>query len=205
MALNSFQLFLGQIQTAPEVLKIRVLQIVFDILMVHENDFMSKERGAVGNNYLNCRSVLIFYRVTALSNFYYMFWTPMNRTKCKLYCASALQSLSLLESSPMTRWVLMNSRRISKCHAVQVLSSLVVAYLSPGTVNNQEIRQCLSYFFPVFCYSSAINQRRTQRQFIPLFERLAQATRDVEEDQEMVSPAQMAAIFVDWTDPQKAM
>lgn len=44
-----------------------------------------------------------------------------------------------------------------------------------------------------------------QHQFIPLFERLAQATREVDEDQEMVSPAQIAAMFVDWTDPQKAM
>jgi condensin complex subunit 3 len=42
MALNSFQLFLGQIQSAPEVLKIRVLQIVFDILMVHEGEFLGK-------------------------------------------------------------------------------------------------------------------------------------------------------------------
>ena len=59
MALNSFQLFLGQIQTAPEVLKIRVLQIVFDILMVHENDFMAKENGAVGNSDLNENPMLI--------------------------------------------------------------------------------------------------------------------------------------------------
>jgi condensin complex subunit 3 len=44
-----------------------------------------------------------------------------------------------------------------------------------------------------------------QRLFIPLFEKLAQATRDVDEDQEMVSPAQIAGMFVDWTDPQKAM
>lgn len=46
MALNSFQLFLGQIQTAPEILKIRVLQIVFDILIVHEGEFLGK--GGVG-------------------------------------------------------------------------------------------------------------------------------------------------------------
>jgi condensin complex subunit 3 len=59
MALNSFQLFLGQIQTAPEVLKLRVLQIVFDILMVHENDFMNKESGAVGINSLSYQSMLI--------------------------------------------------------------------------------------------------------------------------------------------------
>lgn len=40
MALNSFQLFLGQIQTAPEILKMRVLQVVFDVLMVHDRDFL---------------------------------------------------------------------------------------------------------------------------------------------------------------------
>lgn len=47
MALNSFQLFLGQIQSAPEVLKIRVLQIVFDILMVHEGEFLGKDNAGV--------------------------------------------------------------------------------------------------------------------------------------------------------------
>ncbi len=41
MALNSFQLFLSQVQAAPEVLKLRVLQVVFDVLMVHEGDFLA--------------------------------------------------------------------------------------------------------------------------------------------------------------------
>jgi condensin complex subunit 3 len=41
MALNSFQLFLSQVQTASEVLKLRVLQVVFDVLMVHEGDFLA--------------------------------------------------------------------------------------------------------------------------------------------------------------------
>lgn len=40
MALSSFQLFLSQVQSAPEVLKVRVLQIIFDILMVHEGAFL---------------------------------------------------------------------------------------------------------------------------------------------------------------------
>ena len=38
-----------------------------------------------------------------------------------------------------------------------------------------------------------------------MFEQLAVATRDVDDDQEMVSPAQIIGMFVDWTDPQKAM
>ncbi|KAF8547379.1 hypothetical protein OG21DRAFT_925017 [Imleria badia] len=47
MALNSFQLFLSQVQSSPEVLKTRVLHIVFDMLMVHDGDFLS--RGGVGS------------------------------------------------------------------------------------------------------------------------------------------------------------
>lgn len=49
MALNSFQLFLGQIQAAPEVLKIQVLHIVFDILMVHDRDFLGRDDSGVRN------------------------------------------------------------------------------------------------------------------------------------------------------------
>ena len=40
MASSSFQLFLQQVKTAPEVLKLRVLEIIFDILMVHEGVFL---------------------------------------------------------------------------------------------------------------------------------------------------------------------
>ncbi|KAF8548053.1 hypothetical protein OG21DRAFT_814500 [Imleria badia] len=47
MALNSFQLFLSQVQSSPEILKIRVLHIVFDMLMVHEGDFLGK--GGIGS------------------------------------------------------------------------------------------------------------------------------------------------------------
>ena len=44
MALNSFQLFVSQVQSgAPEVLKLRVLQVIFDILMVHDKDFLSPQ------------------------------------------------------------------------------------------------------------------------------------------------------------------
>jgi hypothetical protein len=45
---------------------------------------------------------------------------------------------------------------------LQVLKSLVLLYLSPATAENQELRQCLSYFLPVYCYSSPANQRKMQ-------------------------------------------
>jgi condensin complex subunit 3 len=41
--------------------------------------------------------------------------------------------------------------------------------------------------------------------FMPMFEQLSAAFKELEDDQDMVTPAQVGAIFVDWTDPQKAM
>ena len=36
MAVGSFQLFLGQIQSAPESLRLKALQVVFDILLTYD-------------------------------------------------------------------------------------------------------------------------------------------------------------------------
>lgn len=172
MALNSFQLFLSQIQAAPEVLKIRVLQIVFDILMVHDGDFLG--RGNAGGE----RIVEFLLHILSVED------------------ADKVQALMCVGLAKLVLSGIVSDDR--------VLKSLVVAYLSPDTVDNQELRQCLSYFFPVFCCSSSVNQRQMMQITMPLFEQLAGATRELEDDQEMVSPAQIIGMFVDWTDPQKA-
>lgn len=44
--------------------------------------------------------------------------------------------------------------------SVQILSRLVLLYFASETADNPELRQCLSYFFPVYCYSNPENQRR---------------------------------------------
>ncbi|KAF8437916.1 hypothetical protein L210DRAFT_3761543 [Boletus edulis BED1] len=117
MALNSFsfQLFLPQVQSA--LLKTRVLQIVFDMLMVHEAVFLGK--GGIGSE-----RIIEFFAARA------------QRRK---------------RSGP------------SVCRTVQ-------AYIS-----------------------------------VPIFEQLVEATRDLGDDQEMVSPAHIIGMFADGTDPQKAV
>jgi condensin complex subunit 3 len=45
MARQSFGLFMSQVQPGkktPESLKLRVLQAIFDIIMIHEQDFLDK-------------------------------------------------------------------------------------------------------------------------------------------------------------------
>ncbi|KZO96900.1 putative mitotic chromosome condensation-related protein [Calocera viscosa TUFC12733] len=86
-----------------------------------------------------------------------------------------------------------------------ILQSLVLMYLSPETADNQALRQCLSYFFPVYCYSSSHNQRKMQHIFLPVMEVLTQVHQDLEEDQEMITPSQIGMQLVDWTDPEKVV
>lgn len=47
MAMNSFQLFLNQVQNAPEDLKVKVLRVVFDILMVYDDELLLRSEDIV--------------------------------------------------------------------------------------------------------------------------------------------------------------
>jgi condensin complex subunit 3 len=47
MALSSFQLFLSQVQSAPEDLKVRVLQVIFDLLFVYNQEFFGRSEDIV--------------------------------------------------------------------------------------------------------------------------------------------------------------
>ena len=49
MAVNSFQLFLSQVQAAPEELKLKVLQIVLDILIMYDQEFFGKPNDIVSS------------------------------------------------------------------------------------------------------------------------------------------------------------
>ncbi|KAH9991933.1 nuclear condensing complex subunit [Russula vinacea] len=173
MALNSFQLFLSQVQTAPEVLKLRVLQVVFDVLMVHEGDFLANASVGGGR--------VIEFLLQVLGN------EESDKVQALICTGFAKLMLSGMISDE------------------RVLVSLALIYLSPDTAENQELRQSLSYFFPAYSYSSPGHQRLMQKVFLAVFDQLSKGYRELDEDQEMVSPPQVCSMFVDWTDPQKAI
>ena len=45
--MNSFQLFLNQVQTAPDDLKVKVLKVIFDILMVYDDELLLRSEDIV--------------------------------------------------------------------------------------------------------------------------------------------------------------
>ncbi|TRM63723.1 nuclear condensing complex subunit [Schizophyllum amplum] len=173
MAVNSFQLFLSQVQAAPEDLKLKVLQIVLDILVTYEQEYFGRPND-------------ITPQVIT-----YLLHTLQNEDSHQIQATLCIGLSKLLLSGLVTD--------------EKVLTSLLMAYVSPATAGNYEVRQCLSYFFPVYCYSSAENQLRMQKVFGMAFNLMARAYEQFDGEQEMVTPQQFGMLFVDWTDPEQLM
>ena len=131
MALGSFQLFLGQVASAPEVIKLRGMQIIFDILMVHEAAFLGPE-SANGDKIVDFLLQLLESEEQ-----------------------DAVQALLCVGLSKLMLAGMVADQR--------VLQTLILIFISPETAENQELRQCLSYFLPVYSYSSQANQNRMRK------------------------------------------
>ncbi|PQE28512.1 condensin subunit Cnd3 protein [Rutstroemia sp. NJR-2017a WRK4] len=85
-----------------------------------------------------------------------------------------------------------------------LLKTLVVLYFDPSTAHNQGVRQTLSYFLPVYCYSRAENQDRMRAVALDAMHRLFETQDDdAEAEAEMVGLGTIGAHLVDWTDPRK--
>ncbi|KAJ2934154.1 hypothetical protein H1R20_g2926, partial [Candolleomyces eurysporus] len=173
MALRSFQLFIGQVESSPPELKVQVLKVLLDLLIVYDQEFFQN-------------SEAIAQQITG-------------------FLIQALQS----EEDPGSQAVVCTG--ICKLVLAGIISepnvliTLALLYISPSTVENQELRQCLSYFFPVYSYASASNQSRIQSIFLTAYDQAKKMHDDLDEDQEMISPYDFGLMIVDWSDPTKAI
>jgi condensin complex subunit 3 len=86
-----------------------------------------------------------------------------------------------------------------------VLQTLVMLYFSPDTADNQPLRQCLTYFLPVYCYSSGANQARMLSIFTDTLTHVSAFAEDFEGSPDLLPLAQMGLMMVDWLDPEKAV
>ncbi|EGG11613.1 uncharacterized protein MELLADRAFT_115273 [Melampsora larici-populina 98AG31] len=172
IALDSFGVFIHQVQAAEVELRTKVLKIVFDLLLQHGIGFLA-EKGHGPDRVVE----FLLYSLDQES---------------KEVQATAVVGISKL----MLSGIITNS---------EVLQMLVLVYFSPETCDNQKLRQCLSYFLPVYCYCSSANQRRMQSMMLPALDVLGGVYDDQEDKSEMLSPAQISVQLVDWTDPSKVV
>ncbi|KAF8163123.1 nuclear condensing complex subunit [Crassisporium funariophilum] len=172
LALQSINLFMNQIPSSPTSIKMILLQILFDIFMKHETEMFKNQ----GNN------------LEALTDFLMHHIKEEQDPKAKAILCEGTAKLVL--SGMITD--------------VNVIKNLIKTYLSPLTADNQELRQCLAFFLQMYSYSSPSNQRRMREIFIHVFLDVSEDRKEAgksDEEPDMVSSAQVAAMFLDWTDP----
>lgn len=127
MATNSFGLFIQQLNAADDELKVKVVQVIFDLLMVHD----------IGT--LVARTVPADRVLELVRHMLAQDAPEVQAVACE--GVAKLMLAGMIEDET-------------------TLQSLVLLYFSPETADNQPLRQCLTYFLPVYCYSSVANQRR---------------------------------------------
>ncbi|GAA5979389.1 hypothetical protein JCM10908_002905 [Rhodotorula pacifica] len=172
MALDSFQLLARQSESTEGELQVKVLQTLFDLIVLHGVNF-GEERG-FGSN------LIIGFLGSALDQ------------EDPTAAATVVVGIAKLLLSGMVT-------------DEEILGRLVLLYFASETADNPELRQCLSYFFPVYCYSNPQNQRRIASVMVKTLDVLRTVYDDLKDKSTMVTPLQIGSQLVDWTDPQKVI
>lgn len=86
-----------------------------------------------------------------------------------------------------------------------LIKQLVLCYFEPATKENAGVRQALSYFLPVYCYSRRENMERVARVVVPVMHSLVALGDEMEEEDEMVGLGVVGGMLVDWTDARKVV
>lgn len=135
LALDTFPLFFDQVQNGVEGIKLCSVKAIFDLLVVHTVSYLCSR-------------------------------TPGEEETAQKQVITYLLSLLEDEDAAVQSAACEGMAKLMMAGMVdddEALKSLVLVYMSPETIDNQQLRQCLSYFLPVYCLSSPSNQRRLQR------------------------------------------
>nr|CAG8583277.1 9746_t:CDS:10 [Entrophospora candida] len=84
-----------------------------------------------------------------------------------------------------------------------ILQKLVYLYFGNKTIENIRLRQCLSYFFPVFCHSAYENLQLMQQIFIPTILNLLKEHKNSKGY--LTPPLQISQQMIDWIDPYQVV
>ena len=86
-----------------------------------------------------------------------------------------------------------------------LLKSAVVLYLDPASRENAGVRQALTYFIPVYCYSRRENMERMANIAGSVIHAVIDLADEMDEGEEMVGIGAIGNMLVDWTDARKLM
>ena len=86
-----------------------------------------------------------------------------------------------------------------------LLKQILICYFDPATKDNAEVRQALSYFLPVYCYSRRENMESVANITSSVMHSLADMSEELDEGVEMIPLSTAGTMIVDWTDARKVL
>ncbi|WFD01441.1 chromosome condensation complex Condensin, subunit G [Malassezia obtusa] len=190
MALDTFPLLLDQIQRGAGTIQVRCVQCLFDLVVVHGVEALCRRSADVAaqSEFEGDQAQGMQFAQQQMVGF---LLSLLEHDEPEVQTAASEGIAKLLLTGALTE--------------DDVLKSLILIYLSPDTASNQPLRQCLSYFLPLYCSSHARHQRMVQRIFMDTLEILAQVYAEKDASQTMVAPAQIALQLADWSNPEKLL
>lgn len=84
-----------------------------------------------------------------------------------------------------------------------LLKTAVVLYLDPASRANAGVRQALTYFLPVYCYSRRENMERMANIAGSVIHAVIDLADEMDEGEEMVGIGTVGNMLVEWTDARK--
>ena len=189
-ALVTFPLLLSQIQRAQGTIRVRCVECLFDLTVMHGIDMLCAQSAEVAaqNEFNGDEEQGLQYARQQMIGF---LLSLLEHDDPKVQ-ATASEGISKL----LLTGVLFDD---------DVLKSLVLTYMSPDTADNQALRQCLSYFLPLFCSSDVRHQHMIQRVFVDVLDVLSSVYEDPDAQLHMVTPTQIVLQLLDWTNPERLL
>ena len=189
-ALVTFPLLLSQIQRAQGSIRTRCVECLFDLTIVHGIDALCSQSAEVAaeNEFDGDREQGLQYARQQMVNFLLSLLEhddPNVQTIASEGMAKLMLTGTLVEDD--------------------VLKSLILTYMSPYTADHSALRQCLSYFLPLFCSSHVRHQHMVQRVFCDTMDVLVSVYEDASVRSQMITPSQMATQFIDWCHPSRLL
>ena len=188
-ALVTFPLLLSQIQRAQGSIRTRCVECLFDLTIVHGIDALCSQSAEVAaeNEFDGDREQGLQYARQQMVNFLLSLLEhadPNVQTIASEGMAKLMLTGTLVEDD--------------------VLKSLILTYMSPYTADHSALRQCLSYFLPLFCSSHVRHQHMVQRVFCDTMDVLVSVYEDASVRSHMITTSQKATQFIDWGNPDCA-
>ncbi|KAJ8516410.1 hypothetical protein ONZ45_g6279 [Pleurotus djamor] len=178
LAKDTFELFVKQFKSKnPTALKIRLKSLIFDIVMTYESQFLNDKKRE------ETQAALLYgLQETGFSE-------ASSKEEDTLQALICMGLAKLILAGMITD--------------LTVLGQLAHCYFSSDTSDNQELKQCLAYFFSAYSSVSSENQDNLRQIFMSTIKKFSALRQEIDDPDDLVPVMTIALMMLEWMNPNR--